>query len=242
MKNISTVVILLCALYCKKPAGQSGTLDAAALKQSAWAGIDKFSSAVLTFDDSRVKYEINGEGQACGSATYTIKDNVLQIGATENCKGVEGHVGNYAENPQNCTLVSDENALQFKTLLKCGTFSAGRRDSQVASGSTVKFGGRELISMGWSGAKISETAVFRSEPDTKSKEITVERYGVMTGPGQSEILKGTVIPAGESIQLIARTKETHKVQNWENYWYYVAYSGPQVYKGWVYGQFVDQGP
>lgn len=240
MKKVFAVSILCCVSYCKKPAGQNGTLDAAALKQSPWIGIDKFGSTVLTFEDSRVKYEINMETQVCGSAAYTIKDNTLQIGTTENCKGTESHVAGYSENPQTCTLVSDNNALDFKTLLKCTSFSAGRRDSQVASGSTVKLGDRELISMGWSNASIKEAAVFRSEPDAKAKEIMVERQGVMTGPGQSEVLKATVLPAGETIQLIARTKETHKVQSWDNYWYYVAYYGTQVYRGWVYGEFVNQ--
>lgn len=242
MKKLFAASVLLLAIYCKKPSVQAGTLDAAALKQSPWVRIDKFGAVVMTFDDSRVTYDINREGQACGSATYTIKNNTLQIAATENCKGVESYVGAYSENPQSCTLIADNNALEYKTLLQCGDFSAGRRDSEVASGATVKLGDRELISMGGTGASINEPAVFRSEPDAKSKEIMVERHGVMSGPGSSETIKSTVLPAGETVLLLARTKEMQKVQNWENYWYYVAYYGKQTYKGWIYGQFINQNP
>ncbi|EMF80933.1 hypothetical protein LEP1GSC188_3163 [Leptospira weilii serovar Topaz str. LT2116] len=60
----------------------------------------------------------------------------------------------------------------------------------------------------------------------------------------SDISKQIKLPQGFSVEIIARTESMHKIEKWNNYWYFVStslgcYGGVTTTYGWIYGNFIS---
>jgi hypothetical protein len=115
----------------------------------------------------------------------------------------------------------------------------GQVSSVTKTGDIVAIEGKDYVSEGGKRATVASALKFRSAPDVSAKTLLFQHGDSIQGPVGA---KTDTLPAQTALALIARTKDKAKVQQWSNYWYYIAVSGAEIQYGWVYGEFVNLNP
>ena len=161
--------------------------------------------------------------------TYALKNDRLTLVR-------EGNGGPFLRDGR---LVSDPNSLRFSRFI---VFAGGEKlwdtTSAVPAGNRVTIEGVPGVTMGMKKAAVTTNAKFRVKPDMKAKELTFGKFKEGGEGLEEETLP--YLPAGTKIVVLARTVKTQKVQQWNNYWYYIDAEGPfDAWKqGWVFAELV----
>jgi len=111
----------------------------------------------------------------------------------------------------------------------------------VKRGTQRRFQERTVLAEGGRKSLILEDAKLREGPSTLSPAQTLN---FMSLPGMT-ITSQEFIPKGYTVHLVARTVTTEQIQDWNDYWYYIAIyvdyeEGGSYYLGWVYGALLQK--
>jgi hypothetical protein len=171
----------------------------------------------ITFDETQYNMTLLGPGGPTCSAPYQVEDTKIRLeGSTEFCK------------KQVCKFVSNLTSVEGTQGLQCGKTIYYAEGDRPEKGAAVKVNGISAIAMGYVPGSTTTKVVIRSAPSKSSKPIAC------TGK----------VPDTLNLMVLARTAAKMKVDNWNNYWYYVFIHGdensfdcgnkPQ----WIFGEFV----
>lgn len=126
-------------------------------------------------------------------------------------------------------VISDNN----KELLPFGSeknsFTMGVPGMEVPAGESRKIDGKDVITMASKVGVTTSEVKIRKTPDVKGEAIVY-----VAGYYDEQSYKA--VPINTEVVVVARTPQKVKVQNWENYWYYVNVG--THYGVWMYGEFV----
>lgn len=243
-QKILLIGLLLLGFGCnkksKEPAAATSAVDVstADLIGKTWGatGTGPRYHLELSFADKVAKFESHAEGVTCGIADYSLSGNTIAFGKTRPCPKADDYVVLRDLPEQKCLYVVDPTAIQHTITLQCGAMSFGRLDSLLPAGRKVFHDGIELISEGWAHGETVTAAKFRSRPEKTAATIAYDPGNEMEGSKP----KTDVIAAGTTVVLIGRTPDKHKVEKWENYWYFVEVYGLDTYRGWVFGELLKK--
>lgn len=138
-----------------------------------------------------------------------------------------------------CHLEKDDESVFYSLYLTCKPkkpdnqfykslkFQYPVKDSEVRAGEMKKVDGVAVITTGKASAVTTSNVKLRAKPSPTAREIEFTLYPDYRSP---------FVPAKTEITVYARTVDKEKVQNWENYWYYVKAGGAG--EAWMFGEFV----
>ncbi len=173
----------------------------------------------LTVSGTRMNYIFSGEGCPVNmEGTYRIEGKKLHYTLTgensSNCGSID-----MKRLKGICTFQILKDHPDFEKKLKCtGTIGSDPElyKDHPKEGTLRKIDGMEVALMGHRKGIISEDAFIRSAPNTGAKPIEC-RLGSDIGKEKPR----HTLPPKHTVTVMRRTKTKVKVQNWENYWYYV---------------------
>ncbi|MBN1523107.1 MAG: hypothetical protein JW904_01385 [Spirochaetales bacterium] len=104
----------------------------------------------------------------------------------------------------------------------------------------VEINGAAAVTMGYKLRATTENLRIRKGPSTNDEHLTFFFKDTKSG----QIKSWGSLLAGTNIRVLARTESKQKVEDWNNYWYYVEYKEPKgsmvVYKrAWSYAEFIN---
>jgi hypothetical protein len=110
-------------------------------------------------------------------------------------------------------------------------------NSRGPAGRSISIGGVKAVTMAMRKGEITKNAKFRTGPSPTAKEMSFERF---KESGEMDTEKIAFLPAKTPIVILARTERKVRVQQWENYWFYVEAEEPidQWKQGWVFAEFI----
>jgi hypothetical protein len=169
-------------------------------------------------------YEISGNNVLLHPAKCFRYEN----GPEKNCNETIGEA--------TCYLEKKNDSIFYSTYLKCksknnkdmfDTFEYPVEDSRIKAGETKKVDTIEVVTTGRKSAVTTANVKIRVKPSVSAKEIEFRLYPDFRSP---------FVPEKQFITVYARTLKKEKVQNWENYWYYIE-AGTSG-KAWMFGEFI----
>jgi hypothetical protein len=113
-----------------------------------------------------------------------------------------------------------------------------QKNSLIKEGIEKKINNISVITMGSKEGMLEYNMKFRTEPNAKSKIIP---FPVIDEKREGMTKNIDFIPKGYVIKIIARTKEKYKINDWNNYWYFVSVDdtfGNKTIKGWMFSEFI----
>ena len=135
-------------------------------------------------------------------------------------------------------LKADAASLRFtRYLIFDGGVKLWDLNSKVAAGKNVTASGVKAVAMGVRSGVVTMNAKLRSGPSHTAPEMTFERF---KESGEMDTEKLAFLPAGTTVVILARTERKMKVQQWENYWFYIEVEEPIDHwkSGWVFAEFI----
>jgi len=166
--------------------------------------------------------QLNGEYQLLEKAIRFSPKSITECGSGDKLDTFE------------CSIMKASDTIFRNVYIDCGKFGTfWNRDSIVPIGTARKLGTFDILTMGLVSTEIKENAKIRKEPKKTAQNFQCKYQG--TQPQD-------FISAGTKVEVIARTLDKSKVDNWENYWYYLRteedWYGDGCPTGWVFGEFV----
>ncbi len=140
-----------------------------------------------------------------------------------------------------CRLEKNDDSVHYSRYVTCrpklkqhagdrDAFEYPVKDSAVKAGEKKRVDGIAVIALGEKQAVTTSNVKLRAKPSASAKEIEFRLYPDYRSP---------FVPAKTEITVYARTEKKEKVQNWENYWYYVKAGMSYDGKGaWMFGEFI----
>jgi len=111
-----------------------------------------------------------------------------------------------------------------------------QRNIYVNEGTEVVIDDIPAVTMGLVSGITVENVNIREKPDLKAKKIKYRYF--KWGSDEEEEL--SYIKKDEELRVLARTTNKEKIDNWNNYWYYIEYTygyGDSL-TVWVYAEFI----
>lgn len=134
---------------------------------------------------------------------------------------------------KNGVIVDDNESVKYSRYLKFddGTKFWDKSTLITKEGLPKKINSVQVTTMGMKKGITKSNVKLREKADAGSKE---KRYCKDPEMGPCT----NYVPKGEAVVIIARTEKKMKVQQWENFWYYVEFSGT-IGEGWIFGEFLE---
>ncbi len=192
----------------------------------------------------RIEFGIEGDNYWYNEGLYEIKDGKALLhpdkclenenGNKKDCSKTMGEAA--------CYLEKNDKSLEYSTYLVCKSDNYKKviventdrieypvLDSQLAAGEKRIINNIPVIIMGKLKGIITANVKIRTAPSINAQAITYQKelYG---DPGTP------FVPEKTGVIIIARTLKKEKVQNWENYWYYIQAGTSDG--AWMFGEFV----
>ncbi|MBP7737551.1 MAG: hypothetical protein KA369_16340 [Spirochaetes bacterium] len=189
-------------------------------------------------------YMIDGGFLWYNEGTYEIAGNDIvlrpvkcrqeQSGPVLDCKKATGDIV--------CNVVRNDDSVFYSLYLHCRPknysypqaadfknqkFEYPVKDSAVRAGEKKRVDGIAVIAIGAKQAVTTSNVKLRAKPSVSAKEIEFRLY---------PDYRSLSVPAKTEITVYARTEKKEKVQNWENYWFYV--KAGMADPAWMFGEFV----
>jgi hypothetical protein len=181
-------------------------------------------------------------GELAAKGTFTIAGNAVNLTPNECLEKEPGPKKvkcAFSLGARTCTIKETPGDLYYEHYLVCvtkqtkETASFHTDNAAVKSGCEKKFKGIPVVTMGMVQGVTTASVKIRETPSVTGKALTYapEPYG------PEQLLPS--VPDKTPVTIIARTKEKHKVQNWENYWYLVDVGMYNTaIEVWMFGEFV----
>lgn len=190
----------------------------------------------LAVSGTQMSYVFSGEGCPVSmNGTYRIEEKTMHYTLTgensSNCPSID-----MKKLKGKCTFQVLKDHPDFEKKLKCtGTINADLYKDHPKEGTLRKIDGIDVAMMGHHKGIIKEEAFIRSAPNTGAKP-SLCRLGADIGKEKPR----QTLPPKHTVTVMRRTKTKVKVQNWENYWYYVNAEDDwySSCKGWVFAEFI----
>lgn len=139
-------------------------------------------------------------------------------------------------------LKTDQTSIKYQNFL---IFPDGTKlwdkNLKVKTNSIRIIDGSESIVMGIIDGETTTNVKIRVKPDEKAEAMKyidlIDSTDSPVGKAEKDLPS---VPKGKKISILARTKDKVKVQNWNNYWYYVEISEGwgTIKNGWMFAEFV----
>jgi hypothetical protein len=227
--------------------GYSATITTKTMYNGEWewheAKIDAWSFFIVKLTPKNkievVSYTYGfGENQAIFNGSFRVIDDQTISGVYEYYSAYDNEppVPNFKpkQNTFNGKIVILENSVQYDTVIKLNNgVTLLNRNHIVPAGLDRTVDGVKVKTMGCKPAVVTENAKIRIKPSIDSDTI---KYAAE--------FDGQVFqycPADTKITVLARTENKEKINNWNNYWFYVELTGASEYEvryGWIFAEFI----
>jgi hypothetical protein len=237
------LLIILVVINCKEKISESN-LVLPPLNQETLLGkwtpeFEDHGTSLEFQKDGKFLESFNGEGCPGFEGKFQIKETSLELMPNEKTE-CDSSAEERKKN-SNCKLVKDDKSFYARVKLVCGTENFFSANYLRKEGEELQIGNTESILVNSKDYKTTDSIFFRIEPSktSKSMKCKLESFG-------PEPIVSDTLPRDTLLYVVARTKEKVKVDNKENFWYYVKpelgwYSpGCEQKLGWVFGEFISK--
>ena len=133
-----------------------------------------------------------------------------------------------------CKLTTLKDSVMFQYCIQCENKKLlSRSDLLLKEGEQRIVDNIKVLTLGYKNAVAIDNVKIREKPSIESRSYKYQN-GLYDKPKE-------FVPKGSSFSVLARTIDKYKINNWENYWYYVDIGGRYNEKGWVwmFGEFIN---
>jgi hypothetical protein len=200
---------------------------------------DYFYDWHIKFNKKEKSFKEYFIGEGCGgySGSYSISNELLILKKDTNDKN--DCIPKGLPKIRKCNIKIDYESSISPITLDCGReYKYWNSDYLVKPNLIRKINDEKILTLGLSLGKTTERVRVRENPTISSKFYKCWEMK----ENEPEIFNS--LNTNKNLILIGRTLEKSKINQWNNYWYYVYigvdwYEGCDSRYGWIFGEFVD---
>ncbi|MBW0435203.1 hypothetical protein HGB47_16445 [Leptospira yasudae] len=220
------------------------------LKAGKWESSDGIFIEFYT--NGEVDFHQESEPIIHGIGTYAVENQ----GITINLENVEDE--RLKGQIHKCSLGFKEHHYLPKQFLLCSiedsnssSYKVFNENSKNPKGVHFELDKLKVITTGLEQATVNFDSYFRKAPSTKGEIIPFNQLSseecmedILSDKDRTGIKQQVRLPKGYKVELIAKTKNMHQIEKWNNHWYFVStsvgcYGDIDTTYGWIFGQFLD---
>ncbi|NCQ71899.1 MAG: hypothetical protein GPI97_23325 [Microcystis aeruginosa W13-16] len=199
---------------------------------------DYFYDWHIKFNKKQKRYTEYFIGEGCGGydGSYSISNDIIILkkdNDSNDCFPMK------MSKNRKCKISIDyDSAISPITLICDDNLQYFNSDIKTEKNILKEINGEQILTLGLIQGKTTDRVKIREKPDVNSKFFKCFEMSEMNVKDYNSLGKN------KFLVFIGRSVEKTKVENWNNYWYYVYvatdwYEGCESRYGWIYGEFIS---